>query len=248
MRLDGKNMIVTGASQGIGKAIAIMSASYGADLCIVGRHTETLKETQAEIEKLGRKCVAVSADVTDYGAVKAMVQQAQEALGPIDVLVNNVGWSDSQHFVKNTSEFWDCVVDTNYKSVIYCSRAVLDGMIEKNAGKIINIASDAGRVGSGGETVYAGAKGAVIAFTKSLAREVARFKINVNCVCPGPTNTPLYQGQPEKFKEALHKIIPLKRVGEPEDVAGSAVFFASHLSDYITGQVISVSGGLTMNG
>ena len=248
MRLDGKNMIVTGASQGIGKAIAVMSASYGADVCIVGRHLETLKVTQAEIEKQGRKCVAIPTDVTDFDAVKEMVKQAQEALGQIDVLVNNVGWDATEHFVKNTPEFWDNVIDINYKSVIYCSRAVLDGMIENKAGKIINIASDAGRGGSSGETVYAGSKGAVIAFTKSLAREVARFNINVNCISPGPTNTPLYQGQPEKIREALQKVIPMKRVGEPEDVAGSAVFFASDLADYITGQVISVSGGLTMHG
>jgi 2-hydroxycyclohexanecarboxyl-CoA dehydrogenase len=248
MRLDGKKMIVTGASQGIGKAIAIMSASYGADVCIVSRNAERLQATKEEIEKLGRKCTVIAADVTEYDAVKEMTKQAQDALGSIDILVNNVGWDSIEHFVKNTAEFWDDVIDINYKSVIYCSRAVLEGMMEQNCGKIINIASDAGRGGSSGETVYAGAKGAVIAFTKSLAREVARYKINVNCICPGPTNTPMYLGQPEKIRESLQRIIPLKRIGEPEDVAGAAVFFASPLSDYITGQVISVSGGLTMHG
>ncbi|MBB6446640.1 SDR family NAD(P)-dependent oxidoreductase [Bacillus benzoevorans] len=248
MRLDGKKMIVTGASQGIGKAIAIMSATYGADVCIIGRHLDKLQDTKEEIEKLGRKCAAIPADVTNYDAAKEMVKQAQEAIGKIGILVNNVGWDSIEHFVKNTTEFWDQVIDINYKSVIYCSRAVLDGMMENNSGKIINIASDAGRGGSCGETVYAGAKGAVISFTKSLAREVARYKINVNCICPGPTNTPMYLGQPEKIRESLQRIIPLKRVGEPEDVAGTVVFFASPLSDYITGQVISVSGGLTMYG
>lgn len=248
MRLDGKKMIVTGASQGIGKAIAIMSAFYGADVCIVSRNEERLQATKEEIEKLGQKCTAIAADVTDYDAVKEMTKQAQEALGSIDILVNNVGWDSIEHFEKNTSEFWNDVIDINYKSVIYCSRAVLEGMMEQNCGKIINIASDAGRGGSSGETVYAGAKGAVIAFTKSLAREVAKYKINVNCICPGPTNTSLYWGQPEKIRESLKRIIPLKRIGEPEDVAGTAVFFASPLSDYITGQVISVSGGLTMHG
>jgi len=177
-----------------------------------------------------------------------MVKQAQDALGQIDILVNNAGWDVIEPFWKNTPEFWDKVIDTNYKSVIYCSRAVLDGMMENNRGKIINVASDAGRVGSSGETVYAGAKGGVIAFTKSLAREVARFNINVNCICPGPTDTPLYQGQSEKIKMALEKAIPLKRVATPDDIAGAAVFFASSLSDYITGQILSVSGGLTMQG
>ena len=248
MRLDGKNMIVTGAGQGIGKAIAIMGASYGANVCVVGRQLEPLRETQAEIEKLGRKCVTVPTDVTDFDAVKDMVKHSQEALGQIDVLVNNVGWDKIENFVKNTPDFWDKAIDVNYKSVIYCSRAVLDGMIENNSGKIINIASDAGRGGSSGETVYAGTKGAAIAFTKSLAREVARYNINVNCICPGPTNTPMFHGQPEKIKESLQRMIPMKRIGEPEDVAGSVVFFASDLANYITGQVISVSGGLTMHG
>lgn len=248
MRLDGKNMIVTGASQGIGKAIAIMGAAYGANICAVGRRLEPLLETKAEIEKLGRKCIAISADVTDYEAVKGMVKQAEEDFGKIDVLVNNVGWDKIEPFLHNTPDFWDKAVDVNYKSVIYCSRAVLDGMIANNSGTIINISSDAGRGGSSGETVYAGTKGAVIAFTKSLAREVARYNINVNCVCPGPTKTPLFERTPEKLKAALERAIPMRRVGEPEEVAGAAIFFASDLANYITGQVISVSGGLTMHG
>ena len=144
MGLDGKNMIVTGAGQGIGKAIAIMGASYGANVCVVGRQLEPLRETQAEIEKLGRKCVTVPTDVTDFDAVKDMVKHSQEALGQIDVLVNNVGWDKIENFVKNIPDFWDKAIDVNYKSVIYCSRAVLDGMIENNSGKIINIVSDAG--------------------------------------------------------------------------------------------------------
>lgn len=248
MRLDNTNIIVTGASQGIGKAIALKSAFYGADLCIVGRHSDTLKVTQGEIEKLGRKCVAITADVTDFESVTSMVKQAQETLGQINVLVNNVGWDATEQFWKNSLEFWDKIIEINYKSVLYCSRAVLDSMIENNSGKIINIASDAGRVGSSGESAYAGAKGGVIAFTKSLAREVARYQINVNCICPGPTNTPLNQGQPEKIRMAIERVIPFKRIAEPDDIAGPVVFFASSLSDYITGQVLSVSGGLTMQG
>ncbi|MBF7082518.1 3-oxoacyl-ACP reductase FabG [Desulfallas sp. Bu1-1] len=248
MRLDNTKIIVTGAGQGIGKAIALMLASYGADLSIADKNAETLQVTRAEIEQLGRKCVAVPTDVTDFESVTAMVKQSQETLGRIDVLVNTVGWDIIEPFWKNSLEYWDKIIDINYKSVVYCSRAVLDGMMENKAGKIINIASDAGRVGSSGETVYAGAKGGVIAFTKSLAREVAKFNIKVNCVCPGPTDTPLYRGQPEKIRQALERAIPLKRVASPDDIAGAVLFFASSLADYITGQVLSVSGGLTMAG
>ncbi len=248
MRLDGKNVIVTGAGSGIGKAIALMCASYGANIGAADLNAAALKTTGEEIEKLGRKYVGVKTDVTNYDSVSAMVKQTQEALGNIDVLINCVGWDIIEPFWKNPLEYWDKVIDINYKSVVYCSRAVLDNMMENNVGKIINISSDAGRGGSGGETVYAGAKGGVIAFTKSLAREVARFNILVNCICPGPTDTPLYQGQPEKFRQALEKAVPLRRAAKPEEVAGTAVFFASDLANFITGQVISVSGGLTMFG
>ncbi len=248
MRLDGKNVIVTGAGSGIGKSIALMCASFGANVGAADLNEAALKATCEEIEKLGRKCAAVTTDVTNYDSVNAMVKQTQEALGNIDVLINCVGWDVIEPFWKNQVEYWDKVIDINYKSVIYCSRAVLDGMMENNSGKIINIASDAGRGGSSGETVYSGAKGGVIAFTKSLAREVARYNILVNCICPGPTDTPLYQGQPEKIRQAFEKAIPLKRVAKPEEVAGAAVFFSSDLSNFITGQTISVSGGLTMFG
>ncbi|SFH17016.1 2-hydroxycyclohexanecarboxyl-CoA dehydrogenase [Desulfotomaculum arcticum] len=248
MRLDGTNIIVTGAGQGIGKAIALKLASYGADLSIADKNPETLLTTRAEIEQLGRKCVAVPTDVTDFESVTAMVKEFQENLGQISVLVNTVGWDIIEPFWKNSLEYWDKIIDINYKSVVYCSRAVLDSMMENKAGKIINIASDAGRGGSSGETVYAGAKGGVIAFTKSLAREVAKFNIKVNCVCPGPTDTPLYRGQPQKIREALERAIPLRRVASPDDIAGAALYFASDLADYVTGQTISVSGGLTMYG
>ena len=248
MRLEGKNVIVTGAGSGIAKAIALMCASYGANVCAADLNTEALKVTSAEIEKLGSKCVAVTTDVTNFESVTAMVKQSEETLGQTDALMNCVGWDIIEPFWKNSVEYWDKVIDINYKSVVYCSRAVLDGMMERKAGRIINISSDAGRGGSSGETVYAGAKGGVIAFTKSLAREVARYNILVNCVCPGPTDTPLYRGQPEKMRQALEKAIPLRRVAKPEEVAGQAVFFASDLASYMTGQIISVSGGLTLYG
>lgn len=248
MRLDGTNIIVTGAGQGIGKAIALRLAAYGADITIADKNPGTLKATCEEIEQLERRCVAVTTDVTDFESVTAMVKQSQDTLGRVDVLVNTVGWDIIEPFWKNSLEYWDKIIDLNYKSVVYCSRAVLDNMMENKAGKIVNIASDAGRGGSSGESVYAGAKGGVIAFTKSLAREVARYNIKVNCVCPGPTDTALYRGQPEKFRQAIEKAIPLKRVATPDDIAGTALFFASGLADYITGQVLSVSGGLTMYG
>lgn len=248
MRLDGTNIIVTGAGQGIGKAIALKLAAYGADLSVADKNPETLQATREEIEGLGRKCLAVTTDVTDFESVTAMVRQSQDALGQIGVLVNTVGWDIIEPFWKNSLDYWDKIIDLNYKSVVYCSRAVLDSMMEDKAGKIVNIASDAGRVGSSGESVYAGAKGGVIAFTKSLAREVAKYNIQVNCICPGPTDTPLYRGQPEKIREAFERAIPLKRVATPEDIAGAALFFSSALADYITGQILSVSGGLTMAG
>jgi len=246
--MKDKVVLITGAANGIGKAIALKLAAYGAGISIADKNPETLKETYEEIEKIWVKCVAVTTDVTDFESVTAMVKQSQETLGRIDVLVNTVGWDIIEPFWKNSLEYWDKIIDLNYKSVVYCSRAVLDNMMENKAGKIINIASDAGRGGSSGETVYAGAKGGVIAFTKSLAREVARYNIKVNCVCPGPTDTLLYRGQPEKFRQAIEKAIPLKRVATPDDIAGAALFFASGLADYITGQVLSVSGGLTMYG
>ncbi|MGI5911296.1 MAG: SDR family NAD(P)-dependent oxidoreductase [Syntrophomonadaceae bacterium] len=249
MRLDGKNVIVTGAASGISRAVALMAASYGANIGAADLNEEGLKTVAAEIEKMGRKCVPVKTDVTNYDSVTAMVAKVKEGLGgKIDVLVNGVGWDIIEPFWKNPIDYWDKVIDVNYKSVIYCSRAVLDDMMEANEGRIINIASDAGRGGSGGETVYAGAKGATIAFTKSLAREVARFNILVNCVCPGPTDTPLFAGQPEKIRGALIKAIPLKRLAKPEEVAGQVILFASDLGSFMTAQIISVSGGLTFYG
>ena len=249
MRLDRKNVIVTGAASGISRAIALMAASYGANIGAADLNEEGLKTVKSEIEKMGRKCVAVKTDVTDFASVTNMVAKVKEGLGgKCDVLVNGVGWDIIEPFWKNSIEYWDKIIAINYKSVVYCSRAVLDDMMEAKDGRIISISSDAGRGGSGGETVYAGAKGGVIAFTKSLAREVARYNILVNCVCPGPTDTPLFAGQPEKMRIALINAIPLKRLAKPEEVAGPVILFASDLGSFITAQVISVSGGLTFYG
>ena len=164
----------------------------------------------------------------------------------VDIIVNVAGWDRIQPFLDATPEFMDKVLDINLKGPMNVVKAFLPAMVEANAGKIISISSDAGRVGSMGETIYAGAKGGVIAFTKSLARETARHKINVNCVCPGPTNTPLLMAQPESMREKLARAVPFRRIGEPEEIADAVLFFASDMSNYITGQILSVSGGLTM--
>lgn len=248
MMLNGKVAIVTGAGQGIGKATALTLAKQGADIVLADINEVTLGQTRSEVEELGRKAIAVPTDVTKWEAVEQLVELAIAELQKVDVLVNAVGWDIIQPFWENTLEYWDKVIDLNYKSVVYCSKAVLLKMMGNGGGKIVNISSDAGRVGSLGETVYAGAKGGVIAFTKSLARETARYNINVNCVCPGPTDTPLYRGQPEKNRQALERAIPFRRVAKPEEIANAVLFFASGLSDYVTGQVLSVSGGLTMVG
>ncbi len=249
MRVDGKIAIVTGAGQGIGKAIALELARRGADVACLDMNKQGAQSTAAAVDACGRKAIAVCADVAVYDQVVMAVEDALQSFGRIDILVNNAGWDIIQPFTDTTPEFWDKVIGINLKGVINCAHACLrKSMIEHHGGKIVNIASDAGRVGSMGETVYAAAKGGVIAFTKSLAREVARYSINVNCVCPGPTDTDLYRNQSEKVREALERAIPFRRVAQPYEIAYAAVFFASPLSDYVTGQVLSVSGGLTMVG
>jgi 2-hydroxycyclohexanecarboxyl-CoA dehydrogenase len=170
-------------------------------------------------------------------------------VGVPNIVINAAGWDRTDQFLNATPEFASKVVAINYLGPVYVCSAFLPGMIEAHAGgRIVNLASDAGRVGSAGETIYAGAKGGVIALTKSLAREMARHQITVNCVCPGPTDTPLFHAQPEKLKEALVKAIPFRRLARPEEVAAPVLFFASEAASFITGQVISVSGGLTMAG
>lgn len=250
MQLEGKVAIVTGAGQGIGKAIALRLARDGANIAVADVNPETANATAGEVEGLGRKAIAVKTDVSSSEQVNKMVEQTLRDLGRIDILVNNAAFVADlpQNFIDETEEYWDRVIAVSFKGVVLCSRAVLDTMIEKQSGKIVSISSDAGRVGQGGQTVYSGTKGGVIAFTKALAREVARYSINVNCVSPGATDTPAFQKNPEKIKEVVPKGIPLRRIAKPEDVAGAVAFFCSSDSDYLTGQVMSVSGGYTMIG
>jgi len=242
MSIEGKNIVVTGGASGIGRATVGVLCGAGAKVMFGDINEADGAKAAADV---GDAAAFHKLDVTDDASIAAFAEWAQ-GRGDIDVVVNVAGWDIIQPFMENTPEFWDKVIAINLMGQIKVVRAFLDGMVARNAGKIVNVASDAGRVGSMGETVYAGAKGGVIAFTKSLAREMARFKINVNCVCPGPTDTPLFAAQPERMREALTRAIPFRRLAQPEEIAHAIEFFAGNGSDYITGQVLSVSGGLTM--
>jgi 2-hydroxycyclohexanecarboxyl-CoA dehydrogenase len=243
MDLDGRVALVTGAGRGIGAAIAGALADAGASVAVLDLDGETAASTAAS---LPTKSVGVQADITDSSAVRTAVETAADALGPIDVLVNCAGWDKIEPFVDNTEADWDRIITINLKGPIIVTRVVLDSMIERNTGAIVNIASDAGRVGSSGEAVYSAAKGGVIAFTKTLAREMARNQIRVNCVCPGPTDTALLGSMDEKLRASLERAIPMRRIAQPVDIAPAVVFLASDVAGYITGQTLSVSGGLTM--
>jgi len=247
----GKVAIITGGARGIGKAICLTLAKQGADIAIADILEQDGKDTTNEIQKIGRRTLFVKTDLTQKESVDNMVAQVLRTFGKIDILVNNAGWDKIELFTKNSPELWDKVIDINYKHQIYTTRAVLDHMIERKYGRIVNIGSDSGRVGSTGEAVYSGCKGAVIAFTKTMARELARFNITVNCVSPGLAETPLTEEIKKedfggKVLSAMDKIIPLGRLATPQDIANAVAFMASDEASYITGQTLSVSGGLTM--
>jgi 2-hydroxycyclohexanecarboxyl-CoA dehydrogenase len=250
MELEGKVAIVTGAGQGIGKAIALRLSKEGAGVAVVDLNPDTAEATAREITGAGGKAIAIKADVSNSAQVNEMAKQVVSELGTVDILVNNAAFVADlpQKFIDETEDYWDRVIAVCLKGNILCSRAVLDTMIEKQSGKIVNISSDAGRVGQSGQTVYSATKGGIISFSKALAREVARYKINVNCVSPGATDTPAFQKNPEPVKEAVPKGIPLRRIAKPEDIASAVAFFCSSDADYMTGQVLSVSGGYTMIG
>lgn len=249
MRVADKVIIVTGGASGIGRSTVLTLAREGARVAIADVNLAAAQQVQKEVEEAGGQAMAVQVDVSRLDQAQAMARQVTEAFGRVDVLVNNAGIDIVKPFVQSTPEEWDKIININYKGVINCTRSVLDQMIERGSGKIVSVASDAGRVGSSGEVVYSGTKGAIIAFSKALAREVARYKINVNCVAPGPTDTPLFQGmagENAKLGEALKKAIPWGRLADPQDIANAILFFASDEASYITGQTLSVSGGLTM--
>jgi 2-hydroxycyclohexanecarboxyl-CoA dehydrogenase len=248
MRLDGKTVVVTGGASGIGKATAFEMARAGGRVIVADVNEEGAAAALREAEAEGLKLEYLKLDLTDPQSIDRFAAQALERYGCVDVLVNAAGWGKIQPFVDNTPEFCDRVVAVNLTGPVRLTQKLLPKMMEVRAGKIVNISSDAGRVGSLGETVYSAAKGGMIAFTKSLAREAARGGVNVNCVCPGPTDTPLMAAVPEKFREAFIKAIPFHRLGKPQEVADAILFFASPSSNFVTGQVLSVSGGLTLAG
>ena len=250
MKLRDRVAIVTGAASGIGRAIAKALAREGARVAIADLNEAGGAEVARAIEKDGGAAAAWRVDITDAAAVAAMVGDVVARWGTVHVLVNNAGWDRPMRFVETTPPFWDRILALNLRGPIACTHAVLPHMLRQEYGKIVSIASDAGRVGSTGEAVYSAAKGGIIAFTKTIAREVARHRINVNCVCPGPSETPLFQqefvAQSPRLAESLKRVIPWGRLGTPEDIAPAVVFLASDEAGFVTGQTLSVSGGLTM--
>jgi 2-hydroxycyclohexanecarboxyl-CoA dehydrogenase len=248
MRFDGKVAVVTGAASGIGRASAEAFALAGAKVVLGDINEEGGETVAGGLQVRGADVEFIRLDLTDPGSVEGFRDAALKKYGHVDILASVAGWGKTEPFVKNTPEFWKKLIDLNLVGTIMITRAFLDQMIARNSGRIVTVASDAGRVGSLGETVYSGAKGGVIAFSKGLAREMARYNITVNCVCPGPTDTPLMAAVPDKIKEAFERVTPMHRLAKPSEVADAILFFASSHSDFVTGQVLSVSGGLTMAG
>src|SRR5687767_10718186 len=246
-KLKDKIVIVTGAGQGIGRGIAEKLAAEGAAVAVTDVNETTVKETA---DAIGGGAVGIRADVTSRESVEAMVAQVHRQFGRIDVLVNNAGWDKAGPFVDSDPADWDRVIAINLDGVLHTCKAVLPIMAKQGFGSVVNLASDAGRVGSSGEAVYSAAKGGVIAFTKAIAREMARHQVNANAVCPGPTDTALFAsmgGDNPKLREALTKAIPFRRLAQPADLANVVAFLASDEASYVTGQTVSVSGGLTMS-
>lgn len=248
--MTDRTVIVTGGARGIGAAICAALAEQGWDVAVWDLDPESARACATDLaETHGVRTHAVEVDISSTDQVRAAVVEVEDRLGPVEALVNNAGIDVIKPFVDSTEDEWDRIIAVNLKGTIACCRAVLDGMIDRQSGRIVSIASDAGRVGSSGEAVYSATKGGVISFTKTLAREVARHNIRVNCVCPGPTETALL-GQVAEYSEKLYaglaRAIPLGRTAQPDDVSPAVAFLLSDDAGYITGQTLSVSGGLTM--
>ena len=253
MSLSGKNAIVTGGAQGIGRAIALRLAKDGANIALLDLNPDTGSKTAAEIEQTGADALAFACDATDYNQVKSAVAQARQKWGSIDILINNAGMDRSQRFVETDEKLWDLIINVNYRSFLIASHVCIPYMIEQKGGNIVSLGSDAGRIGNPGEVLYCGTKAAIMASSKALAKELARYNIRVNAVAPGPVKTALWDKlhdgeKGRKVTEAVTRAIPLRRLGTPEDVADVVAFFVSEDARYLTGQVLSIDGGLTMIG
>ena len=246
MELSGKVALVTGAAQGIGKAIALLLARNGADVVVSDINLEKAQETTNEIEGMGRRSFAIKVNVADLKDVEQMVKAIVEQFGRIDILVNNAGITRDRLILRMTEEDWDAVLDVNLKGTFNCTKAVIRHMSKQKSGKIVSIASVTGEMGNPGQANYAASKAGVIGFTKTIAREFAGRGINVNAIAPGYIQTPMTDAVPEKAKEELKRMIPMERLGKPEDVAQAVLFLVSENSSYITGQVLNVNGGIYM--
>jgi 2-hydroxycyclohexanecarboxyl-CoA dehydrogenase len=252
--MKGRVAVVTGGARGIGFAVAVRFLQEGVHVAVLDIRDEPAEHLAAVGDKFGARLFFIPSDVSSYRQVREAGDKIREEFGRVDIWVNNAGWDRIIPFLSTTPPDWERVVGINLMGVVHGTRVALEGMIDGNAGgAIVNVASDAGRVGSSGEAIYSAAKGGVIAFTKAIAREVARHEIRVNCVCPGPTDTPLlaenFQGEEgAKIIAAIQRGIPFKRLGNPEEIAAAVRFFASPEASYITGQILSVNGGLNMVG
>jgi 2-hydroxycyclohexanecarboxyl-CoA dehydrogenase len=248
VQLTDKIAVVTGAASGIGLATATAFAELGAVVWLTDVNADGGEAAATTIRDAGGRAVFHPLDVTNLSEAEALVESVRGEHGRLDIVANVAGWDVIGPFMDSDPAVWERLVSLNLLGPVRVCRAAVPLLAASGGGAIVNVASDAGRVGSSGETVYAGAKGGVIAFTKSLAREVVRHGIRVNCVCPGPTDTPLLATLPDNLRQALEKSIPMRRVGRPSEIADAIAFFASERSSYCTGQVLSVSGGLTMAG
>lgn len=252
--LTGKVVVVTGGAGGIGKATCCRFIDEGAKVAILDLNEAAATTAATELTGRGGVAKAFICDLTDHAAVERAVADVEAGLGPVDVLVNNAGWDLFSPFLQSSPDYWQKVISINLTGVLNITHAVLKGMVERKVGRIVSLASDAGRVGSSGEAVYAAAKAGVVAFSKTLAREHSRDGLTFNVVCPGVTDTPLLEkfmegaGDPAKLRQAFQRAVPMGRIGTPEDLPGAIAFLSSDDAAFITGQVLSVSGGLTMHG
>ena len=246
MKLKGRVALITGAAQGIGKSVALLLAQNGADIVVSDINLEKAEETAKEIESIGSKAIAIKVDVANLKDVERMVESILEKFGKIDILVNNAGITRDKLILRMTEEDWDAVLNVNLKGTFNCTKTVVRHMAKQRSGKIVSIASVVGEMGNAGQVNYSASKAGVIGLTKTIAREFAQRRINVNAIAPGYIETPMTEVLPEKVKEELKRLIPMERLGKPEDVAEAVLFLVSEESNYITGHVLNVNGGIYM--